>query len=91
MFYERCYESKYAFKYRTLKSFIDDVKALGYSIPVSGLPRMVSLLKSKVSLRGGTIPNRLCISPSRAATASLTEAGKTNYQRYERFAKAEVV
>ena len=35
-------KSKYAFKYRTLKSFIDDVEELGYSIPVSDTPDGIS-------------------------------------------------
>jgi NADPH-dependent glutamate synthase beta subunit-like oxidoreductase/2,4-dienoyl-CoA reductase-like NADH-dependent reductase (Old Yellow Enzyme family) len=82
-------KSKYAFKYRTLKSFIDDVKALGYSIPVSGItPDGISLLKSKVSLRGGTIPNRLCIQPVEGCDGEPDGSpGKLTIRRYERFAK----
>ena len=66
-------KSKYAFKYRTLKSFIDDVEELGYSIPVSGSPRKGFLyLNQKSVWEEGQSPTGYASSPSRAATASLT-------------------
>lgn len=81
-------KSKYAFEYRTLESFIEDIETHGYRIPVSEVtPKGIALLKSKINLRGGTIPNRLCIHPIEGCDGEPDGSpGKLTFRRYERFA-----